>query len=474
MTMVTVKLNSQSSTATAGLGGGAAKARAGDAPPQSPAAKPAEPRSVFGRVARGFFQLALPIAVVAGGVMTYQYLKATKPEAPKRQVKPLSYAVNTTPVTFAKVRPELRLFGTTVAGRRVEIRSLVAGKVVSTSESLRDGGTLRAGEQILSIDPFNFKADLEENQAQIAEAKAKVAEFRASIESERSNLKFAREQATLAKTDFERAQPLSRRGTVSKRTVDDRRLTLSQRRQATSVIENNINVWTARLAQQKAAISRLETARERAAKRLTETDLKAPFNAYVTEVGAQVGRMVGVNDRVATLIDADWIEVAFTVSDRQFGRLARGGTGISGRKVEVRWNVGDTPMIYQARIDRVGASVSSEAGGVQVYARVEKPTEGVALRTGAFVEVRLYDTAFDEVARLPSTAVFNRDTVYVVEKGKLAARKVTVVGTSGADVLLRGDIKSGEKIMTTRLSLPGDGVRVREIASNVRGAANVN
>lgn len=433
------------------------------------------PMSLIVRTIRGFFQVLLPLAVLAGGFGVYQYLKATKPEAPKRTARPTVFAISTSTVTLTNVRPELRLFGTTVAGRRVEIRSLVAGKVVSTSDSLRDGGTIQQGQKILTIDPFNFKADLAENQAQLSETKAKIAEFRASIASERSSLKFAREQAAIAKTDFERAQPLSRRGAVSRRTVDDRRLTLSQRQQAISTIENNINVWQARLAQQEAAIKRLETARERAQQRLAETELKAPFNAYVTDVGAQVGRMVSVNDRVATLIDADWIEVSFTVRDRQFGRLAR-GEGIEGREVEVRWNVGNKPIIYQAKIDRVGASVSSEAGGVQVYARVKKPTEGVGLRPGAFVELRVPDTKFERVARLPSTAVFNRDTVYVVEDGKLTARKVAIVGTSGADVLLRGEIKPGDKVMTTRLSLPGDGVRVREIAAKSKsdGAPNVN
>jgi RND family efflux transporter MFP subunit len=352
------------------------------------------------------------------------------------------------------------------------MRSLVAGQVAATSDHLRDGGKISAGEMILSIEPFNFASAIEEAEAQTNETLAKIKEFEASLVVERGNLKFAREQVELAEIDLSRAEPLSRRGAVTERVVDERRLVLNQRRQAVSQMENNIQVWQARIAQQKAVIKRLDTVRRVAAQRLSETRLVAPFNAYVTEVGAQVGRLLGVNDRVATLIDRDWIEVAFTVTDRQFGRLAVGGESIEGRNVEVRWNVGDKPLVYQAKIDRVGASVSSEAGGVQLYARVRDPAAGVGLRPGAFVEVRVPDTEFSDVARLPSTAIFNGDTVYLIKDGKLASRKVTVVATSGADVLLRGDLKSGDRIMTTRLSLPGDGVRVREVtAANGKPAA---
>jgi RND family efflux transporter MFP subunit len=365
-------------------------------------------------------------------------------------------------VAFATVRPELRLFGSTVAGRRVEMRSLVAGQVATTSDNLRDGGKISAGEMILSIDSFNFASALEESEALANETNAKIKEFEASLVVEQGNLKFAREQVALAETDLNRAEPLSRRGTVTERVVDERRLVLNQRLQTVAQMENSIKVWQARIAQQKAVLRRLETSRRVAAQRLTETRLVAPFNAYVTDVGAQVGRMLGVNDRVATLIDRDWIEVVFTVTDRQFGRLAVGGEGIEGRIVEVRWNVGDKPLVYQAKIDRVGASVSSEAGGVQLFARVRDPADGVGLRPGAFVEVLVPDAEFTEVARLPSTAVFNGDTVYAIKDGKLVSRKVTIVSTSGSDVLVRGGVKAGDRIMTTRLSLPGDGVRVKE------------
>lgn len=423
------------------------------------------------RMVRGLLQVALPALIIAGAFAAYNYFEATRPVAPQRLAQPTVYPVRAKTVDFATVQPELELFGTTVAGRQVDIRALVAGQVISTGENLRDGGEIEKGEPILTIDPFDYRSQLAEINAQIAEAKAKINELQASIAVERDNVRFAREQAKLAESDLQRAEPLSRRGAVSERTVDDRRVIVNTRRQAVALGENNIKVWEARIAQQRAMIERLEAGRDRAAQRLDETKLTSPFNAYVTDVAAQVGRIVGVNDKVATLIDRDRIEVAFNVTNNQFGRLSRGNGGIVGRNVDIRWQVGDEPLIFQGTIERIGAQVSSEAGGVKLYATVKEPAKGVALRPGTFVEVRVPDTKFSDVARLPSTAVFNGNTVFAIVDGKLDRRNVKIIGTAGSDVLVRGDLKSGEAVMTTRLSLPGDGVSVRPVGDEAKSGA---
>ncbi len=49
-----------------------------------------------------------------------------------------------------------------------------------------------------------------------------------------------------------------------------------------------------------------------------------------------------------------------------------------------------------------------------------------------------------------------------VVDGRLKARKISVIGTSGSDLLIDGEIEAGEKLLVTRLSRPGDGVLVKE------------
>ena len=48
----------------------------------------------------------------------------------------------------------------------------------------------------------------------------------------------------------------------------------------------------------------------------------------------------------------------------------------------------------------------------------------------------------------------------------LASRSVAIVGHVEGGLLIEGDIKDNEKVLLTRLSRPGDGVRVKERAAD--------
>jgi multidrug efflux system membrane fusion protein len=407
-------------------------------------------------------RILVPLLIIAAGFGTFQYLKSTRPVQPAATPTETRFPVQTIAIALADVRPKLNLFGTSVAGREVQLRSLVAGRVIDTNPELRDGALIGRGEQLLRIDPFDYESSITETEAQRAEAAARREELEANLAVERGNLTFARQQLEIAKTDLRRAETLAGRGNLSDRALDDRRLVVTQRQQAVTQGENNLKVIEARIKQQDAALKRFDNALARARQRLADTKLVAPFDAYVTDVSAQTGRMLSVNDPVATLIDRKAIDVKFSLTDPQYGRLAGEQGALIGRPVKVVWDVGGTPITYDATIDRVAARVASNSGGIEVFARVTEPAADVPLRPGAFVRVSLDDTLYENVAKVPASAIYNRDTVFAVVDGRMQERKVEVVGLAGEDVLVKGAVKAGERIVTTRLSTPGTGVAVQE------------
>lgn len=424
---------------------------------------PARRSGRLARFSRGLLKTVLPFVMIAAGFAGFKYLKATRPEAPKQPQIERAFAVETIPARRASTQPRLTLYGNTVAGRQFDIRALVAGRIVKTHDELREGGRIGAGETLLSIDGFEYVSARDEAKAQRAEIAARLAEQQASLAADKTSLAHATAQLALAKADVDRALELSRRGNLSDRSLDDRRQIVLQRQQAADQLANSINVWQARIDQTRTAAERLDVAIARAERRVEETELKAPFDAYVTEVTAQVGRMTSANDKVATLIDRDWIEAQFSLSDSQFGRIVAVGGKLEGRAVEVRWTLGGKTFSYPARIARIAARIASVSGGIDVFARVLDPATPVPLRPGAFVELGLNDIRFDDVISVPNTALYDGNTVYVVNNDRLAPRRVTVVGTNGGDLLVRAEIADGDQIVTTRMSTPGQGVLVKRI-----------
>jgi hypothetical protein len=64
------------------------------------------------------------------------------------------------------------------------------------------------------------------------------------------------------------------------------------------------------------------------------------------------------------------------------------------------------------------------------------------------------------VARLPESALYDADTVYVIVDGRLERRGVELVARVGNDVLLRGGIRDGDQVAVTRFAEIGPGQKV--------------
>ena len=151
----------------------------------------------------------------------------------------------------------------------------------------------------------------------------------------------------------------------------------------------------------------------------------------------------------------------FTLTNAQYGRILEQAKTLNGRKISVSWNVGEAPSLYQATIVRTGAVITSQNGGVEIYAVVDNPTKPVPLRSGAFVEVSLDDRDYKNVVRLPQTAIYNSNKIFLIINDRLREKTVEVVGASGSDVLVKADLPQGVEILTTRLTLAGEGVKVK-------------
>lgn len=403
----------------------------------------------------------VPLAVIAAGFAGKNYLTSNKPEAPERKAREKVWPVRATTVKFTDHQPKLRLFGNTVAGRKVDLRALVAGQVVDTGPNLKEGARVKKGDLLIKIDPFQYEGAVTEARANLAEARAKRAEYVAQTTREKEVVTRAKEQLDISIRDLERAIPLVKRGAISTQIEDQRRLTVSQRRQALEQANSNLTMQEARLVQQEAAIDRLDWRLKDSKRKLQESELRAPFDAYILNVGAEKGRLVGASDRVVTLIDTNWVDVTFTLSDKQYGRILAAESTIIGRELLVNWRVGDKPITYKAKIERVNAEINAADGGITLFARIENPNEPIPIRSGAFVELLVADKKYSRVAIVPRTALYPDNQVFIVNNNRLAPRKVSVIGASENKLFIRGKISEGDQIVTTRLSSAGEGVKVK-------------
>ncbi len=362
-----------------------------------------------------------PLLIVAVAVVLIAVLLATRPGLDPVPLEERVWPVEVVAVSRADVQPELELFGEVVSGRRSELRALVPGRIVETGSGFREGARVASGELLVLIDPFEYRNDVSEQKALYAEAQARM---------------------RTVERDLKRVRELYDENNVSEQNLDDAQLAVEQQK--------------ATLEQRRISLSRAERA-------LSDTRLTAPYDGVVHAVSADVGKQLSVNDQVAEVIDTGRLEVRFTLSNAQFGRIIEGGAPLEGRPVSVRWQVGDETLDYAAKLERVGAEIDATTGGVELYAVIDADA-ATPLRPGAFVWTRMPDRVYSGVFRAPESALYGQDTVFVVRDGRMEARRVTVAGYAGQDILFvpgAGEpVADGDQVVITQIREGGAGIRV--------------
>jgi multidrug efflux system membrane fusion protein len=367
-------------------------------------------------------RLLLPLLILVVTVALVAALMATRPRLAVVEQPEQVWPVEVLTATHATHQPELRLFGEIVAGRRSELRALVAGPVVALGKGFHEGGAVRAGDLLLQVDPFEYETALADQLALETEARASLAVLR---------------------RDLARAEELYGASNVSEQFLDNARLQVI--RQESLVEQRGIHVARARRA-------------------LADARLMAPYDGVLAGVSANLGKRIAVNDKVADIVDTATLEVRFIISNAQYGRLLGDGNSLVGRAVEVTWNLGDRALRFPARIERLGAEITAASGGVPVFAEVDTGGEQSALRPGVFVQVLLPDRRYERVLEAPDTALYGADRIYVVEDERLAERRIVIHGYSGSTLYFTGHeatpIRDGDRIVVTQLREAGTGARV--------------
>lgn len=405
-------------------------------------------------------KVILPILLLAASIIAAQLLVATRPVVTPSPTREQVYAVETVTVERGAARPELLIYGAVVSGRSSKLAAQVAGPVAAVAPSLVQGGRVESGEVLVEIDPADYQSALDDLDAQLRAARAQAKELEASLRLERSLLTVARERVATSERDVERLTELAARSAASERALDEARLRLLAERQSLLSRQQRIATLDAQIEGARATIDGLAARREQAARDLERTRIRAPFSAFVTETSAEIGERVSQGQVVATLADADRLEVKADVGQNDFPLLFDPAETVEGRAATVRWRLGRETFEIDATIDRQGGEIDASTGGLSLYARLTGPAPKT-LRPGAFVELVIPARRLDDVVRLPETALYEQRTVYAVVNDRLEPRTVTVAARQGDTIWVRGPLEPGEPILATRMTVAAPGVKVR-------------
>ena len=406
----------------------------------------------------------VPLAIVGVAVVILVHLQATRPMAKLEPPDERIWPVTAQSLVIADQQPVIRVFGQVVAGRAVEVRPKVSGKVVSVSASFRDGAVVQAGEPMVGIDPFDYELAVTEKEADVTESEAKLDELRSELVLERQLLDNTEIRTGIRRQDVDRYRALMERGTSSAQAKETSELLLIDAERDALLHRQTINRLEARIQQEAAALVRARATLSMARRDLEGTRLTAPVTGFLTGATVAVGQELKSGERIGDLIEASSLEVRFQLRDEDYARLlaarSEDGGGLIGRPIRVDWHIGNDTFSYDATIERTAGEIDAASGGVDIFARLDGVGPDTPLRAGAFVRVGVPDLLHHDVVRLPATALDSSGQLYVIEDSRIRAVDVEVVGRFQDELLLRGDLPEGAQVVITQFPEIGPGAKV--------------
>jgi membrane fusion protein (multidrug efflux system) len=240
--------------------------------------------------------------------------------------------------------------------------------------------------------------------------------------SEEAQLPGAIAQATLARTDLERASGMVKDNIISRADYDK---AVAAREQALSQA-NNI----------RATIGKKR--------------IRAPFSGRVGIRQANLGQMLAAGDPIVTLQALDPIYVEFSLPQQQLSRLRTG--------LPVRVTCDALPGVtVEGRITAINSLVEDETRNIRLQATVANRDE--KLRPGMFVNTEVGLPLRQEALVIPATAVLYApygDSVFVIvddkkgKGGKILQQQFVRLGEKRGDfVAVASGLTKGETVVST-------------------------
>ncbi len=411
----------------------------------------------------GVFLLAVTLALLAwAGELVRGAVTARMNEEPRSfPQRERVLAVNVITLEPQTIVPELTVFGELRSRRTLDLRSATGGTVLEVSEDLVEGGTVRAGQLLLRIDPAEAQSALDRVRADLQDAQAELRDAQRALVLAEDELTAARAQASLRDQALTRAQDLSARGVGTAAAVETAELAASaaqasvlSRRQALASAQARIDQAATRQARAEISVSQAE-------RDLAQTQVHAAFDGALAEVSVGPGGRVTANERFAQLVDPAQLEVSFRVSTSQYARLLDDQGQLLKAPVVVSLDVSGVNLRATGQITREGATVGAGQTGRLLFASL---AAAPGFRPGDFVTVRIDEPALEGVALVPATAVAADQTVLVVDaEDRLRSAQVTLLRRQGDSVIVAPGEAAGLTIVAERSPLLGAGIKVRPI-----------
>ena len=362
------------------------------------------------------FKIIIIIVVIIIIFVINSYLQMTKPVPKVKIQKENEITVNSLVAKPEDHEPFLSAFGRVKTQRIGNLSFGVSGTISYLSDKFVNGGKVKKGEILGKLDEEKFLLIVQRLQADIKELT---------------------KQIELRKKQLDRNKIMLEKKVISPSVYDEELIKYSKSQQMLN--NSKINLGLAK-------------------KDLKDATLIAKSNGIISNVSAHEGLLVSSNSMLGTFRSLDHVEIEFIVPAKIFSISEK----LIGKKIEVYWETGSEKLVRKnAIITRFQGIINDDSGGGKIFAKFSDDKNDL-IPLDSFVKIIYPLEKFDSVIKIPESALFNKQFIFVIENGRAKKIKVKVIHSNTGYYLLKNDDLDGLDIILNRFSSNIEGTKIKQ------------
>lgn len=378
----------------------------------------------------------MPVAIIGAAVVISIAMNLLKPPPLKAESPDTALVVKTQLLQAAGANLSVQSQGTVLPRTRTLLTSEVSGTVLQVSPQFVVGGTFKAGDLLLQIDPTDYKVALQR-------AKANLISMNAQLTFERARATQAEKEWAMTGRPAEEAPLLALR----KPYLEEARA---------NVLQAEAEVTQAQL-------------------KLERTAIRVPYTGMVSTKAVDIGQYVSVGTNLGETFAIDFAEVRLPLTKRDLSMMNSFSQADREHHLQVTLlgSAHGTEKRWDARLVRSEGVIDKVNRSLYVVAQVDDPyarnsgdrTNANPLLMGTFVTAIIDGKSIANVFAVPRHALLEGSKIALVDDDqRLRLKSIEPIYADKQFYYLSRDIDEGiddgAEIIVSTIGVPIEGMKV--------------
>ncbi len=374
----------------------------------------------------------LPIVVILAFVGLALIVKSNPPQTARGQKSQLPQ-LNVDVKTLAKGSFPILIdsYGTVKPRTQSVLLPQVSGQIIRISDKFQAGSFFEKGDVLIELDDRDLRAEVKIAQGNLYNAKQMLSEELARVEQ--------------AKQDWQRL--------------------------GNSDVAPDLVMRKPQLLAAEAKVLSSEASLEKAQLAVERTKIIAPYAGRILSKDVDLGQVISPNTRLAQIYAVDYVEIRLPLKNKDLPYMVLPESNrfeqASDKEQPVVTVYSDLAkrQTWFGKVVRTEGSFDQNSQQLFVVAQIDDPygvktTEGLALKIGQYVSVKIKGRVVDDVITIPNKAIYQGSYVYIVEDGVLKRQEIELAWQNDDIAIIETGLVEGQLLVLTPLGQVTSGTRV--------------